>query len=204
MNQITDAFSQRKYTLGIFIDLSKEFHTVNHNSLLQKVKAYGIQSVNLKWFRSYLSNRKQLTSYDDSKTEMKIVKCGVPQCSILGPLFFLVFLNDLNNSTKVLDPVHFADNTDLFCSDSDIRTVFEIANQELGQISDWLLANKLSLKVGKTKHTLFSKLTNQENIPSKLLALQLNGKIIERENSLKFLGVILDEHLTWKKTYTTY
>ena len=75
MNRITDAFSQGKYILGIFIDLSKEFHTVNHNinSLLEKVKAYGIQSENLKWFRSYLSNRKQLTLYDDSKTEMKLL-----------------------------------------------------------------------------------------------------------------------------------
>ena len=75
MNQITDAFSQGKYILGIFIDLSKEFHTVNHNinSLLEKVKAYGIQSENLKWFRSYLSNRKQLTLCDDSKTEMKLL-----------------------------------------------------------------------------------------------------------------------------------
>ena len=151
MNQVTDAFSQRKNTLGIFIDLSKEFHTVNHNSLLEKVKAYGIQSENLKGFRSYLSNRKQLTSFDDSKTEMKIVKRGVPQGSMLGPLFFLIFVNDLNNSTKVLDPVLFADNTNLYCSDSDIRTVFEIANQELGQISDWFLANKLSLNVEKNK-----------------------------------------------------
>ena len=206
MNQITDAFSQRKYTLGIFIDLSKEFHTVNHNinSLLEKVKAYGIQSENLKWFRSYLSNRKQLTSYDDSKTEMKIAECGVPQGSMLGPLFFLIFVNDLNNLTKVLDPVLFADNADLYCSDSNIRTVFEIANQELGQISDWFLGNKLSLNVEKTKYTLFRKLTDQEKIPSKLPPLQLNGNIIERENYLKFLGVTLDEHLTWKKTYTTY
>ena len=74
----------------------------------------------------------------------------------------------------------------------------------MGQISDWFLANELSLNVEKTKYTLFHKLTDQENIPSKLLPLQLTGYIIERENSLKFLGVILDEHLTWKKIYTSY
>ena len=78
MNQLTDAFSQEKYNLGIFIDLSNAFDTVNHNILLEKLKAYGIQSENPKWFRSYLSNRKQFISYDDSKTEMKNVKCGVP------------------------------------------------------------------------------------------------------------------------------
>ena len=94
VNQITEAFSQGKYTLGIFLDLSKAFDTVNHNILLEKLKAYGIQSENLKWFRSYLSNRKQFILYDDFKTEMKIVKCGVPQGSILGPSLFLIFVNE--------------------------------------------------------------------------------------------------------------
>ena len=131
---------------------------------------------------------------------MKIVKCDVPLGSILGPLFFLIFVNDLNNSTtKVLDPVLFADDTNLFCSDNNMRALFETANQELSQINDWFLANKLSLNVEKTKYMLFHKLTDQENIPLKLPLLKLNRKITEREYSFKFLGVILDEHLTWKK-----
>ena len=199
VNQITEASSQGKYTLGIFLDLSKAFDTVNHNILLEKLKAYGIQSENLKWFRSHLSNRKQFTLSDDFKTEVKIVKCGVRQGSILGPLLFLIFVNDLSNSTKVLDPVLFADDTNLFCSDSNIRTLFETTNQELSQINDWFLANKLSLNVEKIKYMLFHKCIEQENIPLKLPLLQLNSNIIEKENSLKFLGVILDEHLTWKK-----
>ena len=87
------------------------FDTVNHNILLEKLKAYGIQSENLKWFRNNLSNRKQFISYDDSKAEMKIVKCGVSQGSILGALLFLIFINDLNKATKVLDPVLFANDT---------------------------------------------------------------------------------------------
>ena len=139
VNQITEAFSHRKYILGIFIDLSKAFDTVNHNILLEKLKAYGIQSENLKWFRSYLSNRKQFISYGDFKTEMKIVKCGVPEDFILGPLLFFIFVNDLNNSTKVLDPVLFADDTNLFCPYKNIRSLCETATQELSQINDWFL-----------------------------------------------------------------
>ena len=108
---------------------------------------------------------------DDFKSEVKTVKCGVPQDSILGPLPY----------TR---------------TDSNIRTLFETANQELSKIDDWFLANKLSLNVEKTKYMLFHKCIEQGNIPLKLPLLQLNSNIIERENSLKFLGVILDEHLT--------
>ena len=112
----------------VFIDLFKAFDAINHNILLEKLKAYGIESENLKWFGSYLSNRKQFISCDDFKTEMKIVKCGVPQTSILGPLLFLIFVNDLNNSPKVFDPVFFTDDTNLFYSDNNVGTLFETTN----------------------------------------------------------------------------
>ena len=114
--------------------------------------------------------------------------------------FIIIFVNNLNNLTKVFDPVLFADDANLFCSDDDIMTLFETANHELNQINDWFLANKLSVNVEKTKYMFFDKLTDKDNIPLKLPSLQLNGNIIETKNYLKFLGVILDEHLTWKKT----
>ena len=125
MNQITDAFRQGIYTPGICVDFSKstkiyilwgffiDFDTVIHNISLEKLKAYGIQSENLKWFRSYLSQRQRFIPYNDSKIETKIVKYGVPQGTILGPLLFLIFENSLNDSTKALDPVFFADDTNL-------------------------------------------------------------------------------------------
>ena len=132
-----------------------------------------------------MSNRKQFISYGDFKTEMEVVKCDVPQGSILRPFLFLIFMNDLNNSMKVLNPVLFAEDKNLYCSKGKIRTLFKTASQELNQINDWFLANKLSLNVEKTKYMLFHKVTDQNNIPLKL----------PRENSLKFPGVILDEHL---------
>ena len=149
-------------------------------------------------FQRLFENKKQFISYNDSKTEIKIVKCGVPEGSVLGLLLFLIFVNDLSNSTKVLDPVLFEDDTNFFCSDNNIRAFFGTSNQELSQINDWFFANKLSLNVEKTKYMLFHKLTDPENIPLKLPSLQLNGNIIVRENSLKFLGGILHEHLTRK------
>ena len=93
---------------------------------------------------------------------------------------FLIFINHLNNSTKVVDPVLFADDTNLFCSDNNARALFEIANQVLSRINDWFLVNKLSLNAEKAKYMLFHKLTDQENIPLKLPLLQLNGNIIEK------------------------
>ena len=199
VNQITEAFSQGKYTLGIFTDFAKAIDTVNHDIPLEKLKAYGIQSENLKWFRASLSNRKQFISYGNFKTEMEIFKCSVPQGSILWLLHFLTFVNDLNNSTKFLDPVLFANDTNLFCSDNNVKILFETANQNLNQIIDGFLANKLFLIVEKTNYMLFHKLTNQDNVLLKLSSLLLSGNIIERENFFKFLGVILDEHLPWKK-----
>ena len=127
---------------------------------------------------------------DDFKTEVKIVKCVVPQGSILGPLLFLISVNDLRHSTKVLDPVLFVDNANLFCSDNNIGALLETTNQELSQINDGFLANKLSLNVEKTKYKLFHKCTDQENIPLKLSLLQLNSNIIERGHSFKFFLVL--------------
>ena len=196
-NQILQSFNQDKFTIGVFIDLSKAFDTVDHNILLKKLSFYGVRNNNLKWFKSYLSNRKQFISTDEGNTDMETITCGVPQGSILGPLLFLIFVNDLTQATS-LDPIMFADDTNLFYSNKDITTLFEVVNKELVNINTWFQANKLSLNANKTKYVLFHKSRSKKNIPADLPMLKISETEIKREHSLKFLGVMVDENLTWK------
>ena len=152
VDKIFDSFEKEQFTLGVFIDLSKAFDTVDHSILLKKLKFYGITDKNLAWFESYLSNRKQYIEIgENSKTDLKYVTCGVPQESILGPLLFLVYVNDLPNASRLLDPIMFADDTNLFFNHKDIKHLFTVVNNKLVNIKDWFTANKLSLNVEKNK-----------------------------------------------------
>ena len=202
INSINDSFNQNKYTLGVFIDLSKAFDTVDHNILLKKLSLYGIKNNSLKWFSSYLSNRKQFIQAGDIKTSYEDIICGVPQGSILGPLLFIIYVNDLSDVSKILEPIMFADDTNLFFTHKNIKELFQTVNSELDKVFQWFNANKLSLNKDKTKYTFFHKAREKDNIPLKLPALFINDKEIERVTSIKFLGVLTDEHLTWKKHIT--
>ena len=157
---------------------------------------YGIKSINLAWCRSYLANRIQYISITyDLQTDTKSICCGARQDSILGPLLFLLYVIDLHH-TSALDPIMFADDTNLFYEHKDLKTLFFLVNQELQKINEWLETNTLSLNDGKTKYFLFHKPIRKNDLPLLLPRLLIKKYKDEKVKSIKFLGVLHDENLS--------
>ena len=148
-----------------------------------------------KWFRSYLSSRTQRVKLDGVSSEYLNVSCGVPQGSILGPLLFLIYINDMHRSVKYSLVHHFADDTNLLCSDKSPYLLKKKLNTDLKLIFQWLCANRLSLNVTKTEFIIFKPPRSQ--FPNRF-TLTLNKTTIFESNKIKYLGVIMDDRLTWK------
>ncbi|XP_065650648.1 uncharacterized protein LOC136078773 [Hydra vulgaris] len=134
--RLLDGFVKKSYTLGLFIDLSTAFDTVEHKILLYKLETYGVINSNLKWLQSYLKNRKQGVSYVSTCTKLETISCGVPQGSIIGPRKFLIYVNDIYLSSNMLNFNLFADDTNLFYTHSNIKTIFFTVNRELENLND--------------------------------------------------------------------
>ena len=132
---MNNSFERNQFILGTFIDLSEAFDTVDHKILISKLKNIGVRGNNLKWLESYLNNRKQFIAYNNKYTSFETITCSVPQGSIIGPLLFLIYVNDLNQVLNILDPIMFADDTNFFYSHHQIKTLFETVNCELKNIS---------------------------------------------------------------------
>ena len=189
-----------EFTLGVFIDQTKAFDTCDINILLNKLEHYGFRGVSNSWFGNYLNGRKQYTSISGVNSSLKDITCGVPQGSILGPILFLILINDLPNASTFFT-ILFADDTTLQLSSYNLQSLYELANSELSKIADWFKANKLTLNITKTKYILFRK--KQQIVDFDSLELAIDNKDIERiglgckNESFKFVGIHLDEHLTW-------
>ena len=140
-----------KYVGTVFVDLKKAFDTVDHNILLQKLYHYGVQDLDLKWFESYLSNRKQFTRIDGVDSSIQNINIGVPQGSCLGPLLFLIYINDLPYSVKNAKVSMYTDDTSLAFQSDRTSQLTEALNDDLKNLHLWLKGNKLSLNVAKAK-----------------------------------------------------
>ena len=200
VNNIFQGFENNEYTVGIFIDIKKAFDTVNHRILIDKLRFYGIRGTPLAWISSYLSNRQQYVQVHGFDSSYNSIKCGVPQGSVLGPLLFIIYINDLFNSANSLSFILFADDTNIFFRHKSIFTLLDTVNRELSLVSLWFNANKLTLHPSKTKFILFH--PSRKNINPDDMHIFINRTPISRVTSTKFLGVIIHENLSWKPHIT--
>ena len=193
IDKVAHALDNSSHLVGIFLDFSKAFDTINHDILLFKLSHYGVRGKALEWFRSYLSNRRQYVFLNDHTSNMQNVNCGVPQGSLLGPLLFIIYINDFCKSSDVLSFILFADDSNLFYSHRNPNSLVNVVNSELEKVTQWIKANKLSLNLQKNKYMLFS--NSIDTLPKNII---FDDTPLEVVLFITFLGITVDNKLSWK------
>ena len=185
----------------VFIDLKKAFDTVDHDILCKKLELYGVQQRELSWFKSYLSNRKQFCRVNGVDSDIGEIEVGVPQGSCLGPLLFLIYINDLPEAVQGSSVTMYADDTSLCHQSRDLTQLNEAINSDLSKLETWLQGNKLSLNVAKTHSMLISTKQRHNSLKSRneALVLKIRDNELEVVQKTKYLGVQIDCSLDWKE-----
>jgi hypothetical protein len=215
INNISAALNENKYCIGIFLDLKKAFDTCSNRILLDKINKLGINGSALNWFKSYLENRRKITDINNHLSEPATINISVLQGTILGPLLFLCYINDLPLSTDLLTCL-FADDTTCLASDTHLPSPINRVNVELQKLTNWFRSNKMAVNTSKTKFIIFLKkgkqltlLPNSIVFNSNEIGSPINPNLIKpidriysqnpnkKERSFKQLGVLLDENLTF-------
>ena len=205
INHLTSALADKNHVIGIFIDLSKAFDTISHDKLLQKLSNCGIRGSAHNLLNSYLSDRSQYTKFLDTSSDKTLVNFGVPQGSVLGPLLFLIYINDIVNCSIDGEFILYADDTNIFVAGNTKEEVFQKGNLIIQRVYNYMQGNLLHINLSKClfmyfKPDLYSRSTCLRTQPfSHTLHLKLNGVKIKQVSSTKFLGVTIDENLTWNQ-----
>ena len=189
------ALDDGHFACGIFVDFAKAFDTVDHNILLKKLEHYGVRGIANDWFRSYLTNRKQYVSINGFDSKLRDVKYGVPQGSVLGPLLFLIYINDLHCAVKYCITHHFADDTNFLYVDKSLKKIQKYVNRDLKYVCNWLKANKISLNASKTEMLVFRDPRRKINFE---LKIKIDGKRVIPSKFERYLGIYIDNHLSWQ------
>ena len=199
LNSIDDILrwkSENFFVAGIFFDFSKAFDSIDHSILLQKIYNYGIRGSLFDWIKSYLTCRLQFTCINNVKSTYKSLEYGVPQGSVLGPLLFLLYINDIGNIPHLSNkPKLFADDTNAFIQSKNILDLKIRCQDAINEISLWVSANRLTFNTDKTCFIIFP--PSLTNIDHSVFDLTLNSIPIKRVYSTKFLGMTIDHKLSW-------
>ena len=196
LDEIWKSVDQGKLVGATFIDLSKAFDSINHSNLLQKLPQYGIKEGELSWFTDYLFHRPAAVSYGKSSSKIAVIQTGVPQGSILGPLLFILFFNDITDVIMGTKTVKYADDSVIYVADKDLKVIKTKLSKDLQTIADWFDENGLiiNLKKGKTESLLFG---TSQTIPTQSEPLDVMYRSSKKINSkqYKYLGIEVDSTL---------